>query len=185
MIHVMELPFKKKYWCQLHWNEWRVCQTKATDIFPVLIHSMKGIPGYQKHGFASSASCGAPAFFFSLWGSAFGRFLPNLRAFFFFISICVLHSVLCVRKRYVDISDCQISGVGLGIIKWGQDYKALTVLYWSLPLFFVQRGNSSAEALEVMSKNRTAVYPPFPSMFNPPPSCPVCPSHLCFIIIFF
>lgn len=27
---------------------------------------------------------------------------------------------------------------------------------------FVQRGISSAEALEVMSKNRTAVYPPFP-----------------------
>lgn len=79
-----------------------------------------------------------------------------------FISICVLHSVLCVRICYVDISDCQMSGVGLGIIKSGQDYKALTVLYWSPPLSFVKRGTSSAEALEVMSKNRTAVYPPFP-----------------------
>lgn len=62
----------------------------------------------------------------------------------------------------MDISDCQMSGVGLGIIKWGQDYKALTVLYWSPPLSFVKRGISSAEALEVMSKSRTAVYPPFP-----------------------
>lgn len=62
----------------------------------------------------------------------------------------------------MDISDRQMSGVGLGIIKWGQDYKALTVLYWSRPLSFVKRGTSSAEALEVMSKNRTAVYPCFP-----------------------
>lgn len=84
----------------------------------------------------------------------------------------------------MDISDCQMSGVGLGIIKWGQDYKALTVLYWSPPLSFVQRGISSAEALEVMSKNRTAVYPPFPP-------CPVLlhlvlfAPHIFFVVVFF
>lgn len=33
-----------------------------------------------------------------------------------FISICVLFCV--VRKCYMDISDCQFSGVGLGMIKW-------------------------------------------------------------------
>lgn len=61
----------------------------------------------------------------------------------------------------MDISDWQMSWVGLGIIQRGQDYKALTVLYWSLPLSFVGRGTSSDEALDVGNKNRTAVYPLF------------------------
>lgn len=53
----------------------------------------------------------------------------------------------------------------------GQDYKALTVVNGSLPRSFVKRGVSSAEALEVMSKNRTAVYPLLPP-------CPVLHSVL-------
>lgn len=122
--------------------------------------------------FACSAFC--RAFAFSSVYLHFIVFLPKPRTVLF---PSVLHFALCVRIRYMDISDCQMSGVGLGITKWGQDYKALTVLYWSLPLYFVKRGTSSAEALEVMSKNRTAVYP-LPSMSRPPTTCPVCPSFL-------
>lgn len=76
----------------------------------------------------------------------------------------------------MDISDWQMSWVGLGIIQRGQDYKALTLLYWSLPLSFVGRGTSSDEALEVGNKNRTAVYPLF-SPCSPPTSRLVCPPH--------
>lgn len=78
--------------------------------------------------------CGALAPPPPLGVSAFDGLLLNLSIF---ISICVLHSTLCLRKCVVDISDCQMSRVGLGIIKWRQDYKALTVIYWRPPLYFV------------------------------------------------
>lgn len=82
--------------------------------------------------FENSAFCRALAF-----SSESLHFIYNC-----FISISfTLHSVLCVRKRYMDISDCQMSGVGLGNIKWAQDYKALTVLYWSPPPFFCIKGH--------------------------------------------
>lgn len=66
----------------------------------------------------------------------------------------------------------------------GQDYKALTVVYWSLPHSFVKRGISSAEALEVMSKNRTAVFSPFPPCPVLQHVVPFASSSVCSFAIF-
>lgn len=42
-----------------------------------------------------------------------------------------------------------MSRVGLGINKWGQDYKALTVLYWSLPLSVVKEASPQLKLLRL------------------------------------
>lgn len=141
--------------------------------FPSTYQYRKGIPGYREHSLR--ALLFVEPFAFSSVYLHLIVFLPKPRTVLF---QSVLHSVLCVSIRYIDISDRQMSGVGLGIIKWGQNYKALTVLYWSRPLSFVKRGTSSAEALEVMSKKPHSCVSLFPSMSRPPTSCPVCPSYL-------
>lgn len=93
-------------------------------------------------------------------GICIGKYSAELQNWF--ISICLLHSVLYATKL-VDISDCQKSGEGLGITKWGQDYKALTVLYWSWPLK-CKGASPQLKLLRLWVKYRTAVYPPFPPM---------------------
>lgn len=145
----------RKCRCQLLGNERGVCQIESWDISPVLIVS-RGLLDVENMVFVL---CFLWSPFLFLQFSEFDRLLLNHRIVF--ISICVLHSFLCLRKCYVDISDCQMSVVGRGIIKWRHDYKALTVLYWSPPLCVVKRGISSAEALEMMNKKpHSCVSPP-------------------------
>lgn len=88
---------------------------KSQDVFTVLITR---IPGYWKH-------VNSPLFPFKT--SAFKKFLS------------VLISSVLEPASGSDNWTYQISDVAPGITNWGQDYKALTVLYWSLPRLLVQR----------------------------------------------
>lgn len=54
-------------------------------------------------------------------------------------------------------------------------------------MFFLYEGASPHLKLLKLSKNRTAVYPPFPSMSSPPASCPVtffCSFYAVFVYLF-
>lgn len=141
----------------LWFNSWNCLlkkrrQETITEHVHSIYHDRMGIPGYCKHGSQALRFSASP--FFCIWQfSADG-----------ILSMRALHSLIG-----------HIRLAGPRVHSRGQDYKALTRLYWGLPLSFVLRGISSAEALEVRNKNHTAVYPLF---------CPctalwrlVCPSH--------